>query len=95
MNNAHYASTLEGIERKISGVVDRLEALEVRIPPVVHEPDGNEQDEHARHDEELQHRLHRNRQGMCHTLVPKGVNRSFHTCAQDVQITRTADSKVK
>jgi hypothetical protein len=30
----------------------------------------------------------------CHTPVPKEVNRSFHTCAQDVQITRTANNKV-
>jgi hypothetical protein len=63
-NHARYATTLEGIERKISSVVDRLEALEVHIPPVVHEPDGNEQDEHARCDEELRLRLHRNHQGM-------------------------------
>jgi hypothetical protein len=63
-NHARYAATLEGTERKISGVVDRLQSLEVRIPPVVHEPDGDEQDEHARRDEELRHRLHHNRQGM-------------------------------
>jgi hypothetical protein len=30
----------------------------------------------------------------CHTLAPKEVNRSFHTCAQDIQITRTTNSKV-
>jgi hypothetical protein len=29
-----------------------------------------------------------------HTSVPKEVNRSFHTCAQDVQITRTTTSEV-
>jgi hypothetical protein len=29
----------------------------------------------------------------CHTSVWKEVNRSFHTCAQDVQITRTTISK--
>jgi hypothetical protein len=28
----------------------------------------------------------------CHTPVLKEVNRRFHTCAQDVQITRTANS---
>jgi hypothetical protein len=64
VNHTRYATTLEGIERKISGVVDRLEALEVRIPPATHELDGNEQDEHARCDEELRHHLHHNRQGM-------------------------------
>jgi hypothetical protein len=64
MNHARYATTLEGIERKISGIVNRLEALEVRIPPVAHGPGGNKLDEHARHDEELRRRLHRNRQGM-------------------------------
>jgi hypothetical protein len=63
-NHARYAATVEGMERKISGIVDRLEALEIRVPPVVHELDGNEQDEHARRDEELRHRLHRNHQGM-------------------------------
>jgi hypothetical protein len=30
----------------------------------------------------------------CHTPVPKEVNRSLHMCAQDVQITCTANSKV-
>jgi hypothetical protein len=30
----------------------------------------------------------------CHTLVPKEANQSFHTCVQDVQITRTINSKV-
>jgi hypothetical protein len=64
VNHARYAATHEGIERKISGVVNWLEALEVRIPPNVHELDGNDQDEHPRHDEELQCCLHRNRQGM-------------------------------
>jgi hypothetical protein len=63
-NHAHYATTLEGIERKISSVVDQLEALEVRISPAAHELDGNEQDERARRDEELRCRLHRNHQGM-------------------------------
>jgi hypothetical protein len=29
-----------------------------------------------------------------HTLAPKEVNQSFHTCAQDVQITHTTNSKV-
>jgi hypothetical protein len=29
-----------------------------------------------------------------HTLVPKEANQSFHTCVQDVQVTRTANSKV-
>jgi hypothetical protein len=29
-----------------------------------------------------------------HTPVLKEVNRSFHTCAQDVQITHTTKSKV-
>jgi hypothetical protein len=32
--------------------------------------------------------------GGCHTPIPKEVNRSFHMCVQDVQITRTANSKV-
>jgi hypothetical protein len=63
-NHACYAATLEGIERKISGIVDRLEALDVRIPPAVHEPDGDKQDERERRDEELRHRLHHNHQGM-------------------------------
>jgi hypothetical protein len=63
-NQARYAATLEGIERKISGIVDRLEALVVHIPPAAHELDGNEQDKRARHDEELWRCLHRNRQGM-------------------------------
>jgi hypothetical protein len=62
MNHARYAATLE--ERKISSIVDRLEALEVHIPPAVHEPNGDEEDEHARCDEELRRRLHNNRQGM-------------------------------
>jgi hypothetical protein len=53
MNHARYATTLEGIERKISGIVDRLEALEVCIPHAAHELDGNKQDECARCDEEL------------------------------------------
>jgi hypothetical protein len=30
----------------------------------------------------------------CHTLVLKEANQSFHTCVQDVQVTRTANSKV-
>jgi hypothetical protein len=30
----------------------------------------------------------------CHTPVPKEANRSFHICAQDVQITHMANSKV-
>jgi hypothetical protein len=30
----------------------------------------------------------------CHTPVPKEANRSFHMCAQDVQITRTTNNKV-
>jgi hypothetical protein len=30
----------------------------------------------------------------CHTLVLKEVNRSFHTFVRDVQIRRTANSKV-
>jgi hypothetical protein len=30
----------------------------------------------------------------CHTPVLKEVNRSFHTCVQDIQITRTANIKV-
>jgi hypothetical protein len=64
MNQAHYATTLEHIERKISGVVDRIEALEVRIPPAAHELDGNEQDERARCDEELRHRMLHNLQRM-------------------------------
>jgi hypothetical protein len=64
MNHARYATTLEGIERKISGIVNRLEALEIRVPPTIQELDGNEQDERARCDEELQHRLHHNHQGM-------------------------------
>jgi hypothetical protein len=63
-NHFCYAVTLDCIERKISGVVDRLEALEIRIPPDVHELDGNEQDECARRDEELWHHLHHNRQVM-------------------------------
>jgi hypothetical protein len=64
MNHTCYAATLDGIERNISGIVDRLEALEVRIPPAAHELDGNDQDERARCDEELRRRLHHNRQGM-------------------------------
>jgi hypothetical protein len=44
-NHARYAATLESIERKISGVVDRLEDLEVHIPHVVHELNGNDHDE--------------------------------------------------
>jgi hypothetical protein len=31
----------------------------------------------------------------CHIPVPKEVNRSFHTCAQNVQITRTANNNGK
>jgi hypothetical protein len=64
VNHFRYAVTLDCIERKISGVVDWLEALEIRIPPDVHELDGNEQDECVRRDEELWHRLHHNRQVM-------------------------------
>jgi hypothetical protein len=64
VNHDRYAATLKGIERKISGVVDQLEALEIRIPPAVQELNGNEQDERATRDEELRHRLHRNCQGM-------------------------------
>jgi hypothetical protein len=30
----------------------------------------------------------------CHTPVLKEVNQSLHTCSQDVQITRTTNSKV-
>jgi hypothetical protein len=30
----------------------------------------------------------------CHTPVPKEANRSFHTCVQDVQITRMTTIKV-
>jgi hypothetical protein len=30
----------------------------------------------------------------CHTPVLKEANRSFHTCAQDLQITRMTNSKV-
>jgi hypothetical protein len=30
----------------------------------------------------------------CHTFVLKVVNRSFHTCAQDVKTTRMTNSKV-
>jgi hypothetical protein len=30
----------------------------------------------------------------CHTSVPKEANRSFHMCAQDIQITRMANNKV-
>jgi hypothetical protein len=69
MNHTRYAPTLEGMERKIFRVVDQLEALDlkalvVHIPPAVHEPDSNEQDESARRDEELRCCLHRNRQSM-------------------------------
>jgi hypothetical protein len=32
---------------------------------------------------------------ICHTLVLKEVNRIFHTCVQNVQITCTPNSKVK
>jgi hypothetical protein len=42
VNHARHAATLEGIERKISGVVDRLEALEIHVPPAAQELDGNE-----------------------------------------------------
>jgi hypothetical protein len=31
----------------------------------------------------------------CHTPVLKEAKRSFHTCAEDVQITRMANSEVK
>jgi hypothetical protein len=31
---------------------------------------------------------------MCHNPVLKEANRSFHTCAQDVQITRTTNNAV-
>jgi hypothetical protein len=31
----------------------------------------------------------------CHTLIPKEVIESFHTCAQDVEITRTTNSNSK
>jgi hypothetical protein len=64
VNHSRSATTLEGIERKISGVVDQLEALEVHVLPAIQELDNNEQDKCARHDEELRHRLHRNHQGM-------------------------------
>jgi hypothetical protein len=37
VNHGRYAVTLEGIERKISGVGDWLEALDIRIPHVVQE----------------------------------------------------------
>jgi hypothetical protein len=47
MNHTRYAATLEDMERKISSIVDRLEALEILVPPTVQELDGNEQDEHA------------------------------------------------
>jgi hypothetical protein len=69
MNHDRYAATLEAIEWKISGVVDRLEALEIHMPPAVHELDDNEQDKRARCDEELWHRLHCNRQGMKVTTI--------------------------
>jgi hypothetical protein len=63
-NQARYAATLEGIKRKISSIVDWFEALEISVPPAVQELDGNEQDERARCDEELQRRLHNNHHGM-------------------------------
>jgi hypothetical protein len=72
VNHARYAATLEGIERKVSSIVDRLEALEVRIPLAAHELDGNEQDERARRDEELRCHLVHNHQGM------GGINDNNH-----------------
>jgi hypothetical protein len=39
-NHARYATTLEGVERKIFGIVDQLEALEIHVPPSIHELDG-------------------------------------------------------
>jgi hypothetical protein len=78
VNHDRYAATLEAIEWKISGVVDRLEALEIHMPPAVHELNDNEQDKRARRDEELWHRLHYNRQGM------EGNNDNNHdNCNQD------------
>jgi hypothetical protein len=64
VNHDHCVVTLEGIERKISSVVDRLEALEIHIPPAVQELNVNEQDERARCDEELWCHLYHNHQGM-------------------------------
>ena len=58
-NNNRSQTQLEGIERRISGVVDRLEALETHLPP----PDQDRNDR-ARRDEEDQRRLRFNRQGM-------------------------------
>jgi hypothetical protein len=52
-NHGRYAATLEGVERKISGIVDQLESLEIHIPLAVQELN-----------EELWHRLHHNHQGM-------------------------------
>jgi hypothetical protein len=34
-NHARYAAIVEGIERKISTIVDRLQALEIHVPPTV------------------------------------------------------------
>jgi hypothetical protein len=34
-NHTRYAAIVEGIERKISTIVDRLQALEIHVPPTV------------------------------------------------------------
>jgi len=54
-NNNRSQTQLEGIERRITGVVDRLEALEIRLPPANQDQDHVEQ---ARCVEEDRRRLH-------------------------------------
>ena len=59
LNNNRTARQLEGIERRISGIVDRLEALETRLPPADHD-----RDERATRNEEERRRLRFNRTSM-------------------------------
>ena len=67
VNHASYATQLEGLERRLSGIVDRIEALEIHLPPIVpddkHE-DDDQQDERATRKEQQWRRLQCNRQGM-------------------------------
>jgi hypothetical protein len=63
VNQDCYAATVEGIERKISGVVISLRLWRF-VYLLLHQNSSNEQDERARRDEELRRRLHHNRQGM-------------------------------
>ena len=61
VNNA-----LERFDQGLASVVDRIEALEIRIPPAVHDEheDDHQQDEQATREEQQRHRFERNRQGM-------------------------------